>query len=55
MGAEYRKVTAREYPAEVLRNRGFICSSRERIRWCKKYLSRIYRRRANQSRNTDLV
>ena len=42
----YKKETSREYPADVLRHRGIYCSSRERIKWCKKYLSRIYRRRS---------
>lgn len=46
MKANYKKETAREYPADVLRHRGIYCSSRERIKWCKKYLSRIYRRRS---------
>ena len=46
MKGRYKKETAREYPADVLRNRGIICSSRKRIKWCKKYLNRIYRRRS---------
>lgn len=46
MKSRYKKETAREYPADVLRHRGIYRSSRERIKWCKKYLSRIYRRRS---------
>ena len=46
MKGRYKKETAREYPADVLRHRGIYCSSRERIKWCKKYLNRIYRRRS---------
>lgn len=45
MKGRYKKVTSREYPSDVLRHRGIYCSSPERIKWCKKYLSRIYRRR----------
>ena len=43
-GMQYKKKTSHEYPADVLRHRGIYLSSRERIKWCKKYLSRIYRR-----------
>lgn len=46
MKSRYKKETAREYSADVLRHRGIYCSSRERIKWCKKHLSRIYRRRS---------
>lgn len=47
-GMQYKKKTSHEYPADVLRHRGIYLSSRERIKWCKKYLSRIYRRRFNR-------
>lgn len=53
MKGRYKKETSHEYPADVLRHRGTYCSSRERIRWCKKYLSRIFRRQANRRMMDD--
>ena len=52
MKSRYKKETSREYPSDVLRHRGIYCSSRERIKWCKKYLSRVYRRRQNRKEDT---
>lgn len=45
--SDYKRDTSKEYAQDVLRHRGIYCSSRERIKWCKKYLSRIYRRKYN--------
>ena len=42
--SRFLKETSKEYAQDVLRHRGIYCSSRERIKWCKKYLNRLYRR-----------
>ena len=54
MKLQYKKEMSREYPSDVLRHRGIYCSSPERIKWCKLYLNRKYRRK-NKLVNYDLI
>lgn len=42
--AKYKKETSHEYAQDLLRHKGIICMSDQRIQWCKKYLNRWYRR-----------
>ena len=43
--SEYKRELSRTYAHDDVRHKHIYSMSRKHLRWCKKYLSRVYRRR----------